>query len=269
VNLRGADGRLQRLVLRRYVRRDWLAREPDLAAREASVLRRVDGMSLPTPRLLAVDSEAGHCDVPAVLSERLPGQIRVEALLPDEYFSAMAVLLPPIHAVETDPAFERSRPYFTYADLASLQPASWSHDPASWTRVIEEAQRAEPATARTFIHRDFHPGNLLWQRGRVSGVVDWVNASYGPPGIDLGHCRVNCAILFGVEGADRFLSAYLEQPEAVEYEPHWDCRTLVEALGEFAFEPTQWHDVGRTELDHAAIAARLDAYAASLCARLD
>ncbi len=135
--------------------------------------------------------------------------------------------------------------------------------------MIEEAQGPEPATERTFIHRDFHPGNLLWQRYRISGLVDWVDASYGPPGVDLGHCRVNCAILFGVDGADRFLSAYLGEPGAVVYEPHWDCHAAVEALGDFPFDPTQWHDVGRTELDHAAIAARLDAYAASLCARLD
>lgn len=96
-----------------------------------------------------------------------------------------------------------------------------------------------------------------------------MNASYGPPGIDVGHCRVNCAVLFAVDGANRFLSAYLEQAASVAYEPHWDCRTLVEALEDFSFDPTQRHDVGRTELDHAAIAVRLDAYAASVCARLD
>ena len=44
------------------------------------------------------------------------------------------------------------------------------------------------------------------------------------------------AILFGVAGADRFLSAYLGEPGAVEYEPHWDCRTAVEALGNFPFD---------------------------------
>ncbi|MCZ6545035.1 MAG: hypothetical protein O6913_04930, partial [Chloroflexi bacterium] len=36
VNLRGPHGELIRTVLRRYVRSDWLRREPDLAAREAA-----------------------------------------------------------------------------------------------------------------------------------------------------------------------------------------------------------------------------------------
>lgn len=106
-------------------------------------------------------------------SERaVAGRIRVDARPPGGYFSAMAALLPPIHAVETGLAFERGRPYFSHADLATLQPASWSRDPSSWRRVIKEAHGPEPATERTFIHRDSHPGNLLWQRSQVSGLVD-------------------------------------------------------------------------------------------------
>ena len=174
----------------------------------------------------------------------------------------MAGLLPMIHRVGTDPDFQRSRPYFTYADLTTLRPVSWSREPISWTRVIEEARGPEPASVRTFIHRAVHPGSMLRKRDRISGLVDWVGAFYGPPGIDLGHCRVNCAILFGVNRADRFLSAYLDEPGAVEYEPHWDCRTAVEAPGDFPIDPTQWHDVSRSELDHAALRGRsLDASA--------
>ena len=268
VNLRTLDGRLHRFVLRRFVRLDWLMREPDLAAREARALQRVDATSVPTPRLVAVDSDGTHCDVPALLTERLPGEIRVAERTPDGYFATMAGLLPEIHGVETNPAFERSMPYDTYADLASLQPPAWSCDPASWAGVIAEAQGPEPDTVRTFIHRDFHPGNVLWRRGRVSGLVDWTNASYGPPGVDLGHCRRNCAVLFGVEGADRFLAAYLDQPGSVDYAVHWDCRLLVD-MESGEPDPAQWHDVGRTDLNSAIMRQRLDAYAASLCARLD
>jgi len=43
------------LVLRRYVRDDWLAKEPDLATREADALRILEDSPLPVPRLVAVD----------------------------------------------------------------------------------------------------------------------------------------------------------------------------------------------------------------------
>src|SRR3954471_10819028 len=37
----------------------------------------------------------------------------------------------------------------------------------------------------------FSPGNLLWRRGRITGVVDWQSACVGPPSVDIGHCRAN------------------------------------------------------------------------------
>lgn len=36
-----------------------------------------------------------------------------------------------------------------------------------------------------------HPGNVLWRRGRLTGVVDWQSACIGPPSIDIAHCRAN------------------------------------------------------------------------------
>ena len=51
-----------------------------------------------------------------------------------------------------------------------------------------------------FLHRDFHPGNLLWTDERITGVVDWVSACAGPPEEDIGHCRANLAIRHGQDG---------------------------------------------------------------------
>src|SRR5262245_37739097 len=44
-----------RLVLRRYVRSDWLNEEPDIAFREATALQLVTG--IPAPRLVKVDPD--------------------------------------------------------------------------------------------------------------------------------------------------------------------------------------------------------------------
>src|SRR5690242_2018607 len=61
-------GRVHRLVLRRYVRKDWLAEEPDLAEREAGVLRLLAGGPVPAPVLVAVDERGEQAGVPAVLT---------------------------------------------------------------------------------------------------------------------------------------------------------------------------------------------------------
>ncbi len=62
------------------------------------------------------------------------------------------------------------------------------------------------------IHRDFHPDNVLWSDGRISGVVDWANACLGPAAVDVAHFRVNLAVLHGPATADAVLPG----------DPAWD-----------------------------------------------
>ena len=86
---------------------------------------------------------------------------------------------------------------------------------------------AVPAYRPTFVHRDFHPGNVLWRRGRLSGVVDWANACRGPAGCDLAHCRANLMELSGRESADRFLAAY-KSLTGEDYHPYWEVASVLE-----------------------------------------
>ena len=40
----------------------------------------------------------------------------------------------------------------------------------------------------------------------ISGVIDWANVCVGPIEVDVSRCRVNIALVAGLEGADRFLT---------------------------------------------------------------
>jgi aminoglycoside phosphotransferase (APT) family kinase protein len=71
--------------------------------------------------------------------------------------------------------------------------------------VLQEDGGAEDAR---FIHGDFQHFNFLWTHGRLTGVVDWGAASTGPPSAGVGHCRLNLAVLFGADWAERFRLAY-------------------------------------------------------------
>jgi aminoglycoside phosphotransferase (APT) family kinase protein len=77
------------------------------------------------------------------------------------------------------------------------------------------------------------PGNVLWRREKVSGVVDWVNASIGSPWADVGHCRVNLADRFGQPAAERFLDAYRAVSGRRDaYHPYWDISAAIGGLDE-------------------------------------
>lgn len=229
------DGGVAQAVLRRYVRPELNAEEPDIAAREARALRVVEGLDLPTPLLLAVDPTGAQADVPAVLMSRVPGRVDWSPRHLDRWLARLAGLLPPIHAVRLPPPGV-IQPFAPYRQN-SYDPPGWACQPTVWTRAVEWFHRPIPdgAGPGVFIHRDFHPGNVLWRRGRVTGVVDWASASIGPACVDVGHCRSNL-FPYGLEVAERF-TALWERLAGACYNPWADVVTIIGSLDGLRDEP--------------------------------
>jgi aminoglycoside phosphotransferase (APT) family kinase protein len=223
-------GRLHRLVLRRFVRAAWLAEEPDLAAREAAALDLLRASPIAAPRLVAVDPIGESAGAPAVLMTRLPGRIEWAPPDLDAFLRRLIAPLPIIHAMSVPPG-ALIPPYRPYA-LEMRRPPRWAAQPDVWRRAIEVCDGPAPSDERRFIHRDYHPGNVLWSRGRVSGVIDWVNASLGAPEADVGHCRCNLADRFGQPAADRFLALYRSVAGRDRYHPYWDIAAAIGGLDE-------------------------------------
>ena len=80
------------------------------------------------------------------------------------------------------------------------------------------------------MHRDYHPGNVLWVGTEISGIIDWTGACWGPPAADLGHLRVNLAADHGVAQADAATRAYLAAGGRLENRVYWDIRMLLDWL---------------------------------------
>jgi aminoglycoside phosphotransferase (APT) family kinase protein len=221
------------LVLRRFVRLDWLTVEPDLAEHEATALELADHAAVPTPRLVAVDPDGSDAGAPAVLMTRLPGRVEWDPKDVEYFLRTLAELLPPVHAtpVPAGAALPDYRPYPVRMRRAPV----WASQPEAWLRGIELLDGPPPSDERLFIHRDYHPGNVLWQDGAVTGLVDWVNASVGSPWADVGHCRMNLASELGQAAADRFLDLYRTVAgRGDDYHPYWDISAAIGDMGEDA-----------------------------------
>ena len=233
VDVRGRRGAVRRVVLRRFVRADWLAREPDLAAREAAALRAVRGAAVPAPRLLGADPTGDAAGVPAIVMSRLEGVIRRRPGDLDAYVLALAALLPEVHDVAVPDDLPAYRPY----ELRVDRPPPWASQPQAWERALAVFGRPAPAGTR-LIHRDFHPGNVLWSGDAVSGLVDWVVACAGHPDADVGHCRLNLARTLGCSAADRFLEAHRAVAGApAGYDPWWDVAAALGGVAEHELDP--------------------------------
>ncbi len=171
-----ANGHTARLVLRSYVRPDQVAEDPDVAAHEAAVLELVERIATPTPRLIGVDPTGADAGTPAVQMSELEG--RPDWSAGQRWMRQLVEVLDDVHVIDAGTA-NMVRPFAPYRQKSYELP-KWATKPAVWERAIDIFQGPILDEDRTFIHRDFYPGNVLWHRKTVTGLVGWESASVGP-----------------------------------------------------------------------------------------
>jgi len=259
VTTRSATGSTRRLVLRWFRAGPAAIGEPLAVAREAAALRALAGSDVPAPVLIAtLDTDPSVAA--GVLMSELPGRPRFD--LPDP--AAVRDVLAAIHAV--DPAPMAAHHYRGFHEDARLDRPIWWQDRPAWERATARTSTARPTAPDRFIHRDFHPGNLLWVDERLTGVVDWVNACVGPAGIDDAHCRLNLALLWGPERAD----------DALPGDPAWDIEAAFGILDWEGDANDRWPgampialvDLGAPTVDAATTRRRLETFVRRALARL-
>jgi len=248
----------QYLVLREFNNAQWLSEEPDIALHEACSLDMAARTGLPVPNLIAYDTRGEACGTPAILMSHLKGKVVLNPENMQNWLHQLAEVLAHIHKVETD---NFSWSYFSYNDIETMDFPEWSQVPEVWKLAISYAKKPHPHYKPCFIHRDYHPANVLWHENKVSGIVDWANACRGPTGIDLGHCRWNLAMLYGITIADEFLAAYKTiAGSSFNYNPYWDILSVIDTLSGAPTVYTGWKDFGITNLTDALMIERTDHY---------
>jgi aminoglycoside phosphotransferase (APT) family kinase protein len=217
------------LVLRRYVDHAVLDSEPDAVAREVAVLGALEASTVDAPRVVAADPDGAICGDPMLLMTRLHGKPRWLARQGVvDFLDQLAAQLPAVHEVTpADPEFPTYRAYYEDDDQA---PPTWSAHADAWTDAIEAHAAPPPSYTPVLIHRDYHPGNVLWNGNTVSGIVDWAWGCCGPAEVDVAHCRLNLALRIDADAADLFLSAWETHAGVYSYDTTWDLRDAVDAL---------------------------------------
>ncbi|CAM3621645.1 phosphotransferase family protein [Kibdelosporangium persicum] len=262
------DGGTRDLVLRTFVATEYAE---DWLTREAGALTVLTGSGVPAPGLVAVDPTAAHCEYPSLLMTHLPGR----AVLDDEGLATRVPLLArqlvAIHALR--PA-ERPRKYMALTTADSVVTPKGA-DAAAWAAAINVIRKPPPSYEGRFLHRDFQPGNVLFDGppsiapdARITGVVDWAQASWGPADLDVAHCSTNLALLHGPVWGLRFAEAYEEAggvlATAASERLYWLVRDGLACSEEVRLVARPWREAGRTDLTARAVEERLDAYVTAL-----
>jgi aminoglycoside phosphotransferase (APT) family kinase protein len=250
---RGSDEHT--LVLRRMFREPWRTHARELLEREAMVLQMLAGHPVPTATLLAVDPTASATDEPALLMSQLPGRLRLDDL---GVTAPLAQMLARIHRIRPDDG-DRPRPYQSWAFPERRAVPAWAERPQLWQRAFGLIDVHPPDYEGCFLHRDFHPGNVLFDGGTITGVVDWVETSWGPADLDVAHCSTALSLLHGTDAAKHFRDDYRAAGGALGGDRYW---SLIDAVG-FLPDPEKvaapWRQSGRPDLAAQLARRRLEA----------
>ena len=211
--VQNADGSTERFVVCRHGARD-LAREPEIAAHEFSVLKtvRAAGVRAPAPRY--VDAAGEFFGTPCIVLEFVDGasdEAPDDQRLVDELANELAA----IHRVDID-------------GLSFLR-------------------RLEQADTPVLLHGDFWPGNALWKDGRLVAIVDWEDAAIGDPLADVANARLELLWARGAEAMHTFTRRYAALTGVdLAHLPRWDLwadRRLTARISEWGLDDATQSDM--------------------------
>jgi hypothetical protein len=194
---------------------------------------------------------------------RLKGRLQLTPTDSDEWVFEMASMLASIHALEL-PALEAYTRQLGLDRIEKYVSGPWPPRPLApgldlnlWARACEVvAEMPAPGTKRV-VHGDFQQFNLLWIGERISGVTDWTGTRLDAVELDTGHCRLNLAVLYSADLAERFRMAY-EATSGRPIDRLLDLRRIVSD-----FMPGDWSFVQRQagrrlRIDVAGIVPRVE-----------
>lgn len=180
----------------------------DTAALEWSHLQFAQRVPMPVPEPIAADMDATWFGRPAIVMSRLPGRPDVAPNDVDSWIGSLARALAELH----ETALHGADGALSRPPLATTwRPPAGPHDSLTSEVINAIAVHLPSLTSdHVFTHGDFNPSNVLWRRGRISGVVDWSATRLDARWSELAYCRGAVCLLLGPDVAERLADAYTD-----------------------------------------------------------
>ena len=171
-------------------------REGGGSARDSVVLRALAGSGVPVPEVVATDD--AHA---AILLSRLHGRSDFPApdepkALQEEAAEDLMALTAKLHGLDpttldiphlTLPAAPEDCARGTIAQARGAAAALGEAADPFYSFALDWLEANVPTSVDRYslVHSDMGPGNFLYEKGRVTGIVDWEVAHFGDPMEDL------------------------------------------------------------------------------------
>lgn len=249
------DGRAKKVVVRQP-NPVALQHNPQVVVIEFQLLQTLYAAGLAVPEPLWLDPSATILPTPYVVTAFVAGEMAFAWAHVDSYMAQMAEQLAGIHGVVGCEGLELP----LVAGCGELMAATQFDESLGEGRIRATLAKcgAVPLNQLGLLHGDFWPGNVLWEGGRLTAVIDWEDAQWGDPLVDLAISRLDIAWIFSLEAMVAFTERYwvaaagLLTAVSDTHLPYWDLcaalrfiRLAGANLAEWAafYEPFGRHDI--------------------------
>jgi aminoglycoside phosphotransferase (APT) family kinase protein len=243
VDVRSADGLVSRIVVRRYAVFGSYDRG-EKARREFKTLELLQRHGIPAPLPLYLDEDGSVLGIPGIVTGYVPGEMMLSPAEPLNCACALAIVLARIHSVPCQTEAQdflldanAEATWFVRSETVPDYMAAHPDGAMVWQAVRDLLPGSQPM-APTLVHVDYWLGNVLWDQGRIAAVVDWEEAAYGDPGVDVAYCRMDMFLNGGGRrAADEFLHVYeAEMGRQVANLGFWELAAAARPM----FSPGGW-----------------------------
>lgn len=230
LQLRGADGATERVVVRRPTRAS-VTQVRRIVESEQLLLSRLPAWGVPAPRLRFVDRERG-----ALVLDHVEGATNLQPPHGLEQLEQMAEMLARIHRAPLDSEVSQLLPTTRWsAELQEPRELDHSLDEAGLRAELERFGPPQQPNATVLLHGDYWPGNILWRAGTLAAVLDWESAKQGEPLFDLAIARLDMLWVFGEQAMQEFTELYRARTQLDFRDlPRWDLQAALRPMGNLA-----------------------------------
>lgn len=243
VDARLSNGDVSRFAVRRYkVFGDYDRGEK--AQREFKTFELLNRHKIPAPKALYLDQKGEVLGSPGIVTRFVEGRLIMDAPSePMDWARKLAQTLARIHSIPCgaeEQAFllkgNAEVSWFLNHDAPPHYMQEYPKGSDVWWILYELSQKIQKDTP-VLLHLDYWTGNILWDRNEIAAVIDWEEAAYGDPGVDVAYARMNMLMMGFPDAADEFIRAYeLETGYAPKNMGFWELAASVRPM----IDPIDW-----------------------------
>ena len=238
------DGKPYQVVVRRYkVFGDYDRGEK--ARREFNTFRLLNQHKVSAPEALYLDETGEVLEIPGIVTRFVEGNLIMDTPTdPLDWARKLARTLAKIHSIPCgkdelsyllDGNAEAS--WVVKFDVPPPYMQAYPGGAELWQLMRDQYPKLETDTP-VLLHIDYWSGNILWHENKISAVIDWEEAAYGDPAVDVAYARMNILLMGLPDAADEFLRVYeSETGRALKNMSFWELAASVRPM----IGPEDWH----------------------------